>query len=283
MLFAASGAAAHEPGGALSATRLLIAGDIAGCSWSGDAATAKLIKNRAGIVMTAGDNAYQKGSGAQYRDCYGPTWGQFKYRTHPVPGNHEWYTAGAAGYFKYWGAAAAPDGKPYYAFNAGTWRVYALVGDCSQVGGCQSGDPQYEWLKADLAAHPAPCVLAVWHQPLFTSGPHLGSNATRQFWKLLYRAHAELVVNGHNHQYERFRPMNFRGQVDTVHGLREFVVGTGGAPLYTFRRTIAPNSEVRNDTTHGVLRLRLSARSYDWKFIPVSGRTFTDRGAGTCH
>lgn len=262
---------------------VLIAGDIASCAWSGDRKTADIIKSRAGIVMTAGDNAYQTGSVAQYRDCYDPTWGQFKSRTRPVPGNHDWGTPGAAGYFGYFGSNAGPAGRGYYAFNAGTWRIYALTGDCWAVGGCKAGTPQYTWLEADLAAHPRACVMAAWHQPRFSSGPHGNSGAVVPLERLLYVNGAEIVVNGHDHHYERFGLARPNGNPDPARGIREFVVGTGGAPLYPFRTTLAPNSEVRNASTHGVLRLRLDAGAYAWKFLPVAGKTFTDEGSGTCH
>lgn len=175
--------------------------------------------------MTAGDNVYQKGSWGRFRDCYAPTWGRFRDRTRPTPGNHDWAVPGAAGYFKYFGALAGPAGRGYYAFDAGTWRVYALSGDCWAVGGCQGGSAQYRWLKASLAAHPAACVLAVWHEPRFSSGPHGSATAVRPLLKLLYAAGAEIVVNGHDHEYERFAPASPNGAADPVHGIRQFVVG----------------------------------------------------------
>lgn len=258
-------------------------GDIASCSYDGDSKTADLVAAIPGIVMTAGDNVYQKGSWGRFRDCYAPTWGRFRDRTRPTPGNHDWAVPGAAGYFKYFGALAGPAGRGYYAFDAGTWRVYALSGDCWAVGGCQGGSAQYRWLKASLAAHPAACVLAVWHEPRFSSGPHGSTTAVRPLLKLLYAAGAEIVVNGHDHEYERFAPASPNGAADPVHGIRQFVVGTGGAPLYTFSTTPAPNSEVRNNTTRGVLKLTLGAGSYSWAFVPVAGNTFTDSGSGSCH
>jgi acid phosphatase type 7 len=262
---------------------VIVAGDIAGCAWRHDSATARLVDAIPGIVMTAGDNAYQTGTYRQFRDCYHPTWGRFRDRTRPTPGNHDWATAGAAGYFRYFGRLAGPPGRGYYKFDAGEWRVYALAGDCRAVGGCRDGSPQYRWLQRELAAHPRRCVLAVWHQPRFSSGVHGSSSATKPLLRLLFRAGAEVVVNGHDHLYERFAPARPDGTVDRVHGIRQFIVGTGGAPLYHFREPFAPNSRVRNASTHGVLRLTLKADRYAWEFIPVPGKTFTDDGSGRCH
>lgn len=262
---------------------VIVAGDIASCAWSRDRATARLVDAIPGIVMTAGDNAYQIGSHRQFRRCYAPTWGRFRDRTRPVPGNHDWGTPGAAGYFRYFGRLAGPPGRGYYAFSAGTWRVYALASDCWAVGGCKMGSAQYRWLQSDLASHPRRCVLAVWHAPRFSSGPHGNSSATRPLLKLLYDAGAEVVVNGHDHVYERFAPARPDGRADPAYGIRQFVVGTGGAPLYSFRKRLAPNSQVRDASTHGVLRLRLAPDGFSWKFLPVRGDKFTDEGAGDCH
>ena len=196
--------------------------------------------------------------------------------------DHEWAKPDAVGYFRYFGTLAGPSGRGYYAFDAGSWRVYALAGDCWAVGGCRMGSPQHGWLAADLAAHPAACVLAVWHQPRFSSGPHGSSTATRPLLKLLYDAGAELVVNGHDHDYERFAPARPDGTADPAHGIRQIVAGTGGAPLYPFRKTLAPNSEVRDNEHKGVLQLTLDVDAYAWEFLPVKPG-FTDSGSGACH
>jgi hypothetical protein len=262
--------------------RLTIAGDIAGCGYSADSATAALVEELPGVVMTAGDNAYPSGTRRQYRECYGPTWGRFRDRTRPTLGNHDWATPDAAGYFAYFGDLAGPHGRGYYAFTAGTWRVYALTSSCGQVGGCKRGTPQYRWLREDLAAHPAACVLAVWHHPRYSSGPHGNSRLAHQMLRLLFESGADVVVNGHDHLYERFAPAQPDADPDPAYGIRQFIVGTGGGGLYSAQRPFAPNSRVRS-STHGVLRLTLRPEGYSWRFIPVPGETFTDAGEGTCH
>jgi hypothetical protein len=260
---------------------LVGAGDIAWCGGSGDSSTAALIRSIPGTVFDAGDNAYEYGSPWDYGNCYGPTWGAFKSRTRPAPGNHDYETAGARGYFGYFGARAGTAGKGYYAYNLGTWRVYVLNSNCWAVGGCQRGSAQEVWLRRDLAAYPHRCVLAYWHHPLFSSGLHGNQTAVRAFWDDLYAARAEVVINGHDHDYERFAAQTPWGSLSSV-GIREFVVGTGGRSHYAFG-TIRAHSQVRNSTTFGVLKLTLHATSYDWRFVPVAGRTFTDSGSGSCH
>jgi acid phosphatase type 7 len=258
---------------------LVGAGDIASCSASGDTATARLLTSIAGTVFTTGDNAYERGSAAEYANCYDPTWGQVKTRTRPTTGNHDYGTSGAAGYFGYFGSRAGTKGKGYYAYNLGSWRVYALNSNCGYVS-CSSTSAQGRWLKADLAANPHRCVLAYWHHPLFSSGPHGNSSAVKAFWNILYAAHAEIVINGHDHDYERFARQS-PGGIRTARGLREFVVGTGGRSHYAWGR-IKPNSLARNNTTYGVLKLTLHASSYSWRFVPVGGKTYTDSGTTSC-
>lgn len=262
---------------------LLIAGDIASCSSDDDDRTASLIDALPGLVMTAGDNTYPSGAEASFHDCYDPTWGRFLDRTRPVPGNHDWMVSGAAGYFGYFGTRAGPRGRGYYAFSLGSWRVYALASDCGDVGGCGRGSAQRTWLEADLARHPRACVLAVWHVPRFSSGPHGDSKVALPLLRMLYRARAELVVNGHDHVYERFAPATPGGTRDAARGVRQFIVGTGGAPLYSFSASRVAHSVVRSSSSHGVLRLTLGKGEYAWSFLPVAGATFTDTGRGTCH
>jgi hypothetical protein len=249
------------------------AGDIGDCSKQNGLLTAQLLETIPGTVFTAGDNAYDSGTSAQYTNCYGPTWGKYKDRTKPIPGNHEYRTPGASGYFQYFNNIA-----PYYAYDLGSWRIYALN---SEVDVSATGE-EVQWLQADLAANPRQCVLAYWHQPRWSSGTHHGSNAKYQtLWQVLSNAGAELVLNGHEHNYERFTPMNADGQPDPQ-GLREFVVGTGGRDHYGFGNVL-PTSEVRDDTSYGVLKLTLRPSGYDWQFIPVPGSTFTDSGSAPCH
>ena len=264
-----------------TAVVLVGAGDIANCSSSGDEATANLLDGIAGTVFTAGDNAYPDGSATNYTQCYAPTWGRHKARTRPTPGNHEYTTPNAPGYFGYFGAAAGPAGLGYYSYDLGDWHMVALNSNISMA----AGSPQEQWLRADLAASTKRCTLAYWHYPLFNSGPRGNSTSTRPLWQALYDAGGEIVINGHDHDYQRFAPMTPTGTLDNGRGIREFVVGTGGTGLYTFSTPIA-NTEAYNTNTHGVLKLTLSAdgsNTYSWAFIPIAGQTFTDSGSGTCH
>jgi hypothetical protein len=264
----------------LAADPVLVgAGDIAYCGSTGDTATARLVLSISGTVFTTGDNAYESGTSSQYANCYGPTWGQVRSRTRPSPGNHDYLTSGAAGYFGYFGTRAGTKGKGYYAYNVGSWRIYALNSNCGYVS-CSSTSAQAAWLKADLAANPRRCVLAYWHHPLFSSGPHGNNTMVKSLWNILYAAHADVVVNGHDHDYERFARQSPSG-VRTTRGIREFVVGTGGRSHYAWS-TIKPNSLARNNTTYGVLKLTLHSTSYSWTFVPIAGRTYTDSGTTTC-
>jgi acid phosphatase type 7 len=261
---------------------LVGAGDIASCTGSGDEATAALLANTRGTVVTLGDNAYPDGTAAQFRDCYGPSWGLHKARTKPAAGNHEYHTEGAAGYFGYFGAAAGDPDKGYYSYDKGRWHIVVLNSNCSEVGGCTAGSPQGRWLKHDLVANAKRCTLAYWHAPRFSSSRY-GNNAfVKPFWKALYKAGAEVVLNGHAHHYERFAPQRPDGTLARKRGIREFVVGTGGVNHYPFE-AVKPNSRIRDADAFGVLRLTLHRGSYDWKFKPVAGKTFTDSGTNNCH
>lgn len=267
--------------GAAAATVTLVgAGDIASCSSDDDTATAALVDGIAGTVFAAGDLAYEDGTLAEFRDCYDPTWGKFLDRTLPAPGNHEYHTHGASGYFEYFGAAAGERGRGWYARDLGAWRVIVLNSNCQAVGGCHAGSDQERWLRADLAAEPRECTLAIWHHPRFSSGRHGNDKATIDLWKALSDARAEIVITGHDHDYERFGPQTADGLSD-LSGIVEFVVGTGGRSHYAIGRPFA-NSIARNDDTFGVLKLDLSAGSWTSEFIPEPGRTFTDTSSGTC-
>jgi acid phosphatase type 7 len=258
---------------------VLIAGDIASCDWSADARTAALIASRRGVVMTTGDNAYPVADRSVLRNCYGPTWGRFKSRTRPALGNHDDLEAFSA----YFGRKGGPRGRGYYAFDLGSWRIYVLDSNCGLRPRCTMNSPQYRWLRRDLERHPRRCTMAVLHHPVHSSGIHGNSSKTIPLVRLLYGAGTEVVVNGHDHLYERFQRARPWGGVDLDHGLRQFIVGTGGAPLYPFKEGRPPHSQVRRNDTHGVLRLRLSEDQYAWKFLPVRGRTFSDQGASLCH
>ncbi len=261
---------------------LVGAGDIAGCTWDRDEATASLLDNIPGTVFTAGDNAYPSGHLTQFQNCYDPTWGRHKARTRPSPGNHDYRTSGASGYYQYFGAAAGPSGRGYYSYNLGDWHIVVLNSMCEQIGGCSESSPQAQFLRNDLAANPRRCTLAYWHHPVFTSGEHGNDPKMGPAFQILYDNNAELVINGHDHDYERFAPQTPSGTADPAQGIREIVVGTGGAALRPFT-TIRPNSQVRNANTHGVLKLTLTANSYSWQFVPVAGQSFTDSGTTSCH
>jgi hypothetical protein len=257
---------------------LVGAGDIAVCGTKGAAQTAALIDRIPGTVFTAGDNVYGSGTAVEFKQCYEPTWGRFKDRTRPALGNHDILTKKGAPYFVYFGAAAGTPGQGWYSYDLGAWHVVVIdsntAGDRTSIQG--------KWLQADLTAAAAPCTVAIWHHPLFSSGIHGNDRRTYWMWQILYEHGADIVINGHDHDYERFAPQTPEGKLDAAKGIREFVVGTGGGELYPFlfsRR----NSEVRNNNTWGVFKLILSPDHYEWEFIPVEGKTFTDSGSLNCH
>ncbi|HET7248685.1 MAG TPA: Ig-like domain-containing protein [Gemmatimonadales bacterium] len=262
------------------------AGDIADCGNDNDAATAALINAIPNVpVFTLGDNAYPNGTTDEYNNCYQPTWGAFKARTHPSAGNHEYDVSSTASpYFAYFGSAAGPSGLGYYSFDLGSWHIIVLNSNIAT----DPGSPQELWLKADLAAHPTLCTLAYWHHPLYSSiGGTPGTSgavitSARPLWDDLYAAGAELVLNGHRHVYERLAPMKPDGSADPVHGIRTIIAGTGGGSGGDLTN-IFPTSEVRNGQTFGILKVTLATGSYSWQFIGVPGSTFTDSGTNSCH
>jgi hypothetical protein len=262
---------------------LVGAGDIASCRSTGDEATAGLLAGIDGTVATLGDHAYPKGTDANFAECYEPSWGQFKARTMPSPGNHEYETTGASGYFEYFGTAAGDPGEGYYSYDLGSWHVISLNSNCSAlVGGCAPGSPQEQWLKADLAAHSNACTLAYWHHPRFSSGIHGDNSIVAPFWDDLYQAGADVVLNGHDHDYERFAPLNANGQSDPAQGIREFIVGTGGAEFTEFNR-IHPTSERQIAGVNGVLEMNLHPDGYDWQFVTAPNGRTADSGSASCH
>ena len=273
--------AGSPPPDGLVAT-LIGAGDIAECATTDDDRTADLVDSLPGLVFTAGDNAYDVGSAGEFKKCYDPTWGRFKGRTHPAIGNHDVRTANGAPYFAYFGPVAGTPLDGWYSFQAGSWHVVVLNSNCLEGTDCGEGSRQLSWLRADLAAHPAACTLAIWHHPRFSSGLHGSEAAVDPFWRALYAAGAELVINGHEHDYERFAPQDPDGLADPAKGIREIVVGTGGAELRPFK-TAAANSEVRDARSHGVIVLELGPGSYHWQFLSTARRSFSDTGSGTCH
>lgn len=255
------------------------AGDISDCGNNNDEATAQLLDNIAGTVFTTGDNVYSSGTATEFSQCYDPTWGRHKGRTRPAPGNHDYSTSGAAPYYAYFGSNAGPSGRGYYSFDLGDWHIVSLNSEVSM----SAGSAQETWLRADLAASTKQCTLAYWHKPRFSSGSNHGSlSSAEPLWQALYDFHAEIVLAGHEHNYERFAPQTPSGQAAPADGIREFVVGTGGRSHYGFGTPIA-NSEVRNGDTYGVLKLTLGSGTYSWEFVPVAGQSFTDSGSGSCH
>jgi acid phosphatase type 7 len=269
-----------------AATAVLVgAGDIAACDPEGRAAlTAHLVETAApasAIVFTAGDNAYPSGTPEDFRRCYEPTWGAFRDRTRPAAGNHDWKTAGAAGYRGYFGAAAGANDATWYAYDAGTWRVIVLDSDCDPVGGCDPASPQGRWLADELAAHPAACSLAIWHHPRFSSGTGHGSDAAMApLFSAVAAAGVDLVLNGHEHNYERFARLGPDGRPGPD-GVREIVVGTGGAESYGFGTPLA-GSEARVTGVPAVLVLELGAREYHWRLVGGADAQVLDQGGDTC-
>ncbi|MCC7032050.1 MAG: metallophosphoesterase [Acidobacteria bacterium] len=256
---------------------LVGAGDIAECGVPGSEATALLLDAIPGTVFTAGDNAYYNGTLDEFQRCYAPTWGRHKARTRPIPGNHDYGTPGASGYYSYFGAAAAPEAPGYYSYDVGGWQVIALNSNIP----LDAASPQLAWLGSELSARRSACTLAYVHHPLFTSGPNGPDARLRPIWDVLHAAGVEVVVSGHDHHYERFAPQDPSGRPDLARGVRQFVAGTGGAHLYPVGAP-RPNSEARA-SVWGVLKFTLHSAGYDWEFIPVAGQTFRDFGSAPCH
>ncbi len=255
-------------------------GDATHCQ---EKATSDLLVGRQlTAVLALGDTQYDSGTLEQYQASYDPTWGRVKSITLPDPGNHEYRTAGATGYYDYFGSAAGDPTKGYYSVDVGTWHIIALNGECDQIGGCNSGSPEDQWLQSDLASHSNMCTLAMLHEPEYDSGPNASTTTYLTFWQDLYNAGADVILDGHSHLYERFAPQSPSGALDTAYGITQFTVGTGGDSLDHFH-TIRPNSLARNDTDFGVLLLTLHPTSYDWQFVPIAGGTYSDSGTANCH
>lgn len=261
------------------------AGDIADCqkhvpAQTGAAATAALIASHLAAdpdaaVLTLGDHTYPIGLLSEFTGCYEPTWGKFKGRTFPAPGNHEYYTPQADGYFRYFGDAGR---HGYYSFQLGSWHIISLNSNLRK----EDHRAQLAWLKKDLDNNKAGCTLAYWHHPLYSSGARGGNRNMQDVWAMLHAANVDVVLASHDHHYERFAPQDLEGDVDKRHGIRQFIVGTGGAELGTlgFRRK---NSEASDNSTHGVLKLVLKKTGYEWEFLPIAENGFSDRGTALCH
>jgi hypothetical protein len=245
-------------------------------------ATADLLDDRKlAAVLILGDAQYEEATTTQFAKSFEPTWGRFKPLIRPAPGNHEYLTSGAGGYFDYFGAAAGKRGQGYHSFDVGSWHLIALNSNCGPAGGCGPGSPQERWLRADMTANPARCTLAYWHHPRFSSGSHGSTPWMAAIWEALVEGGADVVLSGHDHDYERFAPLNGAGKPDTAGGVRSFVVGTGGRSLRPITATIK-GSEAHNTNTYGVLTLTLRPQGYDWRFVPIAGASFSDTGSDDC-
>jgi hypothetical protein len=275
------------------------AGDIAECTdaRSNPTGTAHLLESLGGRFFTTGDNAYTAGTADQFQNCYGPSWGRsiIKDRTYPVPGNHDYgddTRPEANAYFSYFGSNAGPFGLGYYSFDYGDWHIIALNSNFAMgrngastggpAGGVGPGSPQVAWLQSDLQANHAKCTLAYWHHPLFSSGGNGPSGAMRTIFRILYEANADVVLNGHDHFYERFSPQNADGVRDDARGIRQFIVGTGGHPSLTAIRNREPSSEKIIPNQHGILKLTLNTDSFAWEFVTTNSGV-QDIGTATCH
>lgn len=285
VFFPPAGTRCGEPSRTIAPFSVAVAGDIAQCTYSpapGSAAalTAKLVSPGDALVLALGDNAYENGTPDEYAKCFAPTWGVFGERLRPVPGNHDYYTADAQGYYDYFGARAGPGRRGYYSFDYGGWHFIAL----NSLADLQPGSAQYQWLSDDLAKSANTfCTIAMMHYPAFNSGATHGSNKEmRPAFDLLQRSGVEIVLAGHEHVYERFAPQRVDGTVDPARGLRHFTVGTGGGTLMSFGYPL-PNSEFRFSASWGILRLTLSAGRYAWQYWSVDKATPIDSGTGTCH
>jgi hypothetical protein len=254
---------------------VIAVGDIGWCGSRGTADTAQLVESLAGLLLLAGDIAYPNGSAGDFQRCFEPHWGRFRPRWHATPGNHEYMTPNASAYFDYFGPAAGDDRSGYYARSMGDWLVLMLDSNVP----AQRNSAQWEFVRRELDLHRAPCTLAVWHHPLFSSGPNGPNPFMRDMFGLLEIGGADVVIAAHDHLYERFSKQSADGR-PSDRGIRQFIVGTGGAELYRFG-TAAPNSETRI-AQFGVLHLSLQPAAYRWEFVLTTGG-LADSGTEACH
>lgn len=271
----------------ISAT-VYVAGDIADCrktpplenmaTRTAELIAAGLAKDDMARAITLGDNTYPVGRPKEFGKCYEPTWGRFKDKTLPSPGNHDYGTPKASGYYNYFGALAGPDRRGYYATQLGKWLILSLNSNLAPA----QMQVQLKWLKGELANNKLSCTLTFWHHPVYSSGGHGNNKNMQEAWTMLVAARADIVLASHDHDYERFAPLDADGDRDDKNGIRSFVVGTGGAKLTPM---FFPKgaTEIRDNATHGVLKLTLHAKSYEWEFLPVPGQTLVDKGQAACH
>ncbi len=262
---------------------LVGAGDIAGCDFKADRKTARLVGKIPGTVFTLGDNVYPEGTRAQFRNCYDPTWGKYKKRTRPTAGDQDYKTSGAKPYFDYFGWRAGKPSRGYYSYDRGAWHIVVLNSNCTEVGGCEWRSAQGRWLRSDLANHRTRCTLAYFQHPLYASGRGYDSPKVKPFWYILYNNHADVILSGHAHRYERFARIKPSGTRSSARGIRQFIVGTGGAPGGSQKGPDEPRVQAKKVDAPGVLKLKLGSGFYHWKFVPVAGRNYTDSGMARCH
>jgi hypothetical protein len=281
--------ATTSPTEAATPAVMLALGDIAKCKGtppaptSGAMITADMLADTSGPIFTLGDSSNDTGTAEDYANCYDPSWGKLKDRTYPAIGNHDQIAdPDAHPFFDYFGAAAHPDSHAYYWLDLGAWHVVVLNAECSLAGGCGASSPQVTWLRDNLAETTKKCILAIFHQPLFTSGTQSETPGMIEFWKALYDFRADVILNGHNHNYERFA-LQDPNRSPVPDGIREFVVGTGGASLDNSTLPLAPNEQVRSAAAYGYLKLILNSDSYDWQFVAQPGKTLNDSGHTACH
>jgi acid phosphatase type 7 len=260
---------------------LVGAGDIGRCDDRSDTKTARLLGKIPGTVFTLGDHAYPDGTRGQFRNCYDPTWGKYKKRTRPSVGNHDYHTAGAKPYFNYFRWRA---GRPrgYYSYDRGAWHIVVLNSNCKEIGGCNWKSAQGRWLRRDLAKNRVKCTLAYFHHPLYASGSGEDSPQVKPFWHILYNHHADVILSGHAHRYERFARIRPSGERSSARGIRQFIVGTGGARGEPQHGPDEPRVQAKKVGAPGVLKLELGSGFYHWRFVPVAGRHYTDSGRARC-
>jgi hypothetical protein len=257
---------------------MIAVGDIGMCGYAEVAETAKIVDGLPGVIAILGDIAYMDGTERDFQECFHPFWGRHVPRARPVPGNHEYGRPNptAAPYFAYFGAAAGPVGQGWYSYEAGDWLVIAL----NSVLPIGDGSAQLGWLRSTLSANQHKCALAYWHHPRFSSGKNGDNPYMGAAWRVLDEAGVDVALSAHDHLYERMAPQDADGRFNE-RGIRQFIVGTGGAYLYDFPGVKA-NSEARGNV-HGVLRLNLRADGYDWEFVPIAGKNYHDAGSGLCY
>jgi acid phosphatase type 7 len=267
----------------VTTTTLVGAGDIAGCEFKADSKTARVVGKIRGTVFTLGDNVYPSATRAQFRECYDPTWGKYKKRTKPTAGDQDYKSAGAKPYFDYFGERAGEPDEGYYSYERGSWHIVALNTNCKEVGGCEGRSAQGRWLRRDLNEHPGRCTLAYFQHPLYASGRGYDSPKVKPIWHILYTHKADVILNGHAHRYERYARITPSGARSSERGIRQFIVGTGGAPGGDQKGPKEPHVQAKKIGAPGVLKLHLGSGYYHWKFVAVEGRHYTDSGKARCH